>query len=78
MRLTKINRRIMLFVHTLGLSCLGGAIFLELLVFMDILGRGYFIAVENNPLILTFETFLAFFALAYFIYLYQQLIRSLR
>ncbi|MCS7096677.1 MAG: hypothetical protein N3F10_03940 [Candidatus Bathyarchaeota archaeon] len=74
----KVSHRILLFIHTLGLSCLGGAIFLELLVFMDILRRGYFMAVENNPLILAFETFLTLFALAYFIYLYHQLIRSLK
>jgi len=74
----KINRRILILIHTLGLSCLGGAIFLQILVFMDILQHGYFMAVENNPAILTFEIILTFFALIYFIYIYQRFIRSIK
>lgn len=64
--------------HTLGLSCLGGAIFLQILVFADILQRGYFMAVETNPAILAFEIALTAFALIYFIYIYQRLLRSVR
>jgi len=64
--------------HTLGLSCLGGAIFLQILVFADILQRGYFMAVEKNPAILAFEIALTAFALIYFIYIYQRLLRSVR
>ena len=64
--------------HTLGLSCLGGAIFLQILVFTDIAQQGYFMAVENNPLILALEILLTAFALIYFIYIYQRLIRSIR
>jgi len=75
---TKTSRRILLLIHSLGLSCLGGAIFLQILVFMDILQHGYFMAVENNPAILTFEIVLTFFALIYFIYMYQRFIRSIK
>jgi len=67
-----------MFFHSLGLSCLGGAIFLQILVFMDILQHGYFIAVENNPTILIFEIVLTAFALIYFIYIYQRFIRSIK
>ncbi|MGC8998311.1 MAG: hypothetical protein ACP5JW_02770 [Candidatus Bathyarchaeia archaeon] len=74
----KIQRRILILIHSLGLSCLGGAIFLQILVFMDILQHGYFMAVENNPAILTFEIILTFFALIYFIYMYQRFIRSIK
>jgi hypothetical protein len=65
-------------IHTLGLSCLGGAIFLQILVFTDILQHGYFMAVENNPAILSLEIILTAFALIYFIYIYQRLIRSIK
>jgi hypothetical protein len=64
--------------HTLGLSCLGGAIFLQILVFTDILQHGYFMAMENNPAILIFEIVLTVFALIYFIYMYQRFIRSIK
>ena len=74
----KISRHILILIHSLGLSCLGGAIFLQILVFMDILQHGYFMAVENNPAILTFEIALTFFALIYFIYMYQRFIRSIK
>ncbi|MEM2368387.1 MAG: hypothetical protein QXQ50_09180 [Candidatus Bathyarchaeia archaeon] len=75
---SKIDRRVLILIHSLGLSCLGGAIFLQILVFMDILQHGYFMAVENNPAILTFEIILTFFALIYFIYMYQRFIRSIK
>jgi len=63
--------------HTMGLSCLGGAIFLQVLVFTDILQHGRFMAVENNPVILVFEIALTAFALIYFVYIYQRFIRSI-
>lgn len=72
------NRRARALFHMLGLSCLGGAIFLQILVFADILQHGYFIAVEQNPAILAFEVTLTAFALIYFAYIYQRLIRSVR
>ena len=64
--------------HTVGLSCLGGAIFLQILVFTDILTNGYFMAVEHNVAILTFEVLLTVFSFIYFIYIYQRFIRSVR
>ncbi|MEM3602840.1 MAG: hypothetical protein QW222_02040 [Candidatus Bathyarchaeia archaeon] len=73
-----LNRRIKLLFHSLGLSCLGGAIFLQILVFTDILGHGYFFAVEGNPAILVFEVALTVFALVYFLYIYQRFIRSMK
>jgi hypothetical protein len=73
-----LDRRIRVLLHTFGLSCLGGAIFLQILVFSDIAERGYFTAVENNPAILTFEIVLTAFAFIYFIYIYQRFIRSIR
>jgi hypothetical protein len=74
----KINRLLQILIHSLGLSCLGGAIFLQILVFTDIIQHGYFMAVEHNPAILGFETTLTFFALIYFIYMYLKFIRSVR
>jgi hypothetical protein len=73
----KASRCLQTLIHTLGLSCLGGAVFLELLVFIDILQCGCFIAMENNALILSTELALTFFAVAYFIYLFIRVIRSL-
>ena len=64
--------------HSLGLSCLGGAIFLQILVFADILQHGYFMAVEQNPAILAFEVALTAFAVIYFIYIYQRLMRQVK
>jgi hypothetical protein len=75
---TRPNRRIHLLFHSLGLSCLGGALFLEALVFADILQRGYFMAVERNPGILVLEVGLTAFSLVYFVYLYLRFIRSVR
>jgi len=74
----RVDRRIRALFHTLGLSCLGGAIFLQILVFTDILQHGYFMAMENNPAILIFEIILTAFALIYFIYIYQRFIRSVK
>ena len=64
--------------HILGLSCIGGAIFLQVLVFIDIATRGYFIAVEHNALVLGSEIILTVFSLIYFLYIYQRFIRSSR
>jgi len=73
-----INRRLQMLFHSLGMSCLGGAIFLQMLVFTDILQHGYFMAIENNPVILYFEIIMTAFALIYFIYIYQRFIRSVK
>lgn len=72
------NRRMQALFHTVGLSCLGGAIFLQVLVFTDILQHGYFMAVESNPAILSFEIVLTVFSAVYFVYMYQRFIRSMR
>jgi hypothetical protein len=61
----------------LGLSCLGGAVFLQVLVFKDILTKGYFLGIEKNPFILQLEIGLTAFALIYLIYLYISTIRSI-
>ncbi len=74
----RTDRRMQVLFHTLGLSCLGGAIFLQLLVFTDILTRGYFMAVEKNPAILAFEVLLTVFSLVYFIFIYHRFIHSIR
>jgi hypothetical protein len=73
-----LDRRMRLLFHSMGLSCIGGAIFLQILVFTDILRNGYFMAVENNPAILIFEVNLTIFALIYFVYIYQRLLRSVK
>jgi len=73
-----LDRRIRLLLHSMGLSCIGGAIFLQILVFTDILRNGYFMAVENNPAILIFEVNLTAFALIYFLYMYQRFVRSIK
>lgn len=73
----RVDRRLRQFVHCLGFSCIGGAIFLQILVFSDILMQGYFFAVEKNQLILSLEVLLTFFALIYFLYVYLGFIRAL-
>jgi hypothetical protein len=73
-----ITRRMRVLFHTLGLSCVGGAIFLQTLVFTGIAQQGYFMAIEQNTTILTFEVALTAFAIIYFVYIYQRLIRSIK
>lgn len=75
---TKLDNRIRVLLHVLGLSSLGGAIFLQILVFADIFQNGYFMAVEHNPAILLFEIVLTAFAFIYFVYMYQRFVRSVR
>ena len=72
------TRRMRVIFHTLGLSCVGGAIFLQALVFTGIAQQGYFMAIEQNMTILSFEVVLTVFAIIYFVYIYQRLIRSVR
>ncbi len=57
---------------------MGGAIFLQVLVFSGIVGQGYFVAIEKNVVILGFEVGLTVFAIVYFVYIYQRLMRSVR
>jgi hypothetical protein len=73
---TKILQRISIIVNSLGLSCLGGAIFLQILVFSNILTQGYFRAVETNPPILMLEITLTAFTAIYFLYIYQKIIKT--
>jgi hypothetical protein len=72
------RRRARILFHSLGLSCIGGAIFLQILVFSDILQHGYFKAAETNPVILTFEIALTAFACIYFLYVYRKLIKVMQ
>jgi hypothetical protein len=51
---------------------------LQILVFADIVQHGYFMAVEQNPAILSFELALTAFAAIYFIYIYQRLMRQVK
>ncbi len=71
-----VGPRLRKFVHCVGFSCIGGSIFLQILVFTDIITQGYFMAVEKNSFILTVEVILTFFALIYFLYVYQRFIRT--
>ena len=72
----KISHRISIVINSLGLSCLGGAICLQILVFSNILTQGYFRAVETNSTILMLEIALTIFSAVYFLYLYQKVIRA--
>jgi len=51
---------------------------LQTLVFAGIAQQGYFMAIEQNMTILSFEVVLTVFAIIYFVYIYQRLIRSVR
>jgi len=73
-----MNHKMQLLFHVLGLSSLAGSVFLQILVFKDILHHGYFVAVENNPIILLGEIVLSVYTVVYFIYIYQRFIRSVR
>jgi hypothetical protein len=70
--------RARIFIHILGLSCIGGSVFLQMLVFSNMAMQGYFYAVEKNKLMLSLEMILTMFALIYFLYIYQRFIRSLK
>jgi hypothetical protein len=73
-----IGKKLRFAFHSAGLACLGGAIFLQILCFSDILSRGYFMAIEQNTAILSFEVGLTAFAAVYFLYIYQKLMRQNR
>lgn len=61
--------------HALGLSVLSGAVFLQCLVFYDIVTQGYFAAVERDLSILTFEVVLTFFLVTYFVFVWVKFLR---
>jgi hypothetical protein len=46
---------IKLIFHGVGISCLAGAVLLELLVFVGISTQGVFMGVEQNPIVLNAE-----------------------
>jgi len=69
--------RLRLVFHSLGLGCLGGAVFLQILVFKDIVFQGYFVGVERNSAILLFEVGLTIFSAIYLFHLYITMIRSM-
>jgi len=75
-KITEIRLFKLLF-HTLGMSCLGGAVFIEALVFSDILQHGYFCAVETEPFILTLELLLTIYAAIYLAYMFYRLMKRL-
>jgi len=54
--------------HCMGISCLAGAVFLQVLVFMDIASQGFFMGVEKNPLILNTELAVTIFCVVYLLY----------
>ena len=68
--------RVRIVFHSIGLSCLGGAICLQILMFLTILQHGYFKAIESNSTILYAEIALTGFTAAYFTYFYQREIRT--
>jgi len=72
------NGTLRLLFHSLGLSCLGGAVFLQILVFKDIVQQGYFFGVEHNPFIRELELALTIFAVIYLLYLYVSMVRATR
>ena len=51
---------------------------MQTLVFAGIVQQGYFMAIEQNSTILSFEVVLTVFAIIYFVYIYQRLMRSVR
>jgi hypothetical protein len=69
--------RARLVFHSLGLSCLGGAVFLQILVFKDIVQQGYFMGIEKNPVVLQLEVALTVFAVVYLVHLYISKIRTI-
>lgn len=77
LRFSDRMERMRLVFHSIGLSCLGGAVFLQILVFKDIVQQGYFVGIEENPVILQLEVGLTAFAVVYLIHLYISRIRTI-
>jgi hypothetical protein len=65
----KLRVALKIFFHISGLSCLGGAVFLGLLVFYDVIILGSFYGVEFNPIVSTFEFFVMLYAAGYLTFL---------
>ncbi len=62
-------KKIQLLIHSIGLSSIGSAIFLQSTVFSSILKNGYFVGMEHNQAILHLEITLTGVAATYFIYI---------
>jgi len=73
---TEKNRAAWLLFHSLGLSALGAALYLQNSVFSGILLQGYFRGIEQNVAVLAFEVFLDAFAVVYFGYLFWRFVLS--
>jgi ABC-type multidrug transport system permease subunit len=65
----KLKIALKIFFHISGLSCLGGAVFLGLLVFYDVSILGSFYGVEFNPLVSFLEFFIMLYAAGYLTFL---------
>ncbi|MGA2386780.1 MAG: hypothetical protein ABSG33_09630 [Candidatus Bathyarchaeia archaeon] len=63
--------------HSIGLSSLAGAVFLQFLVFLSISKYGAFMGIEKNPVILNSEIGLTVFSAVYLLYLSFSSLRSL-
>jgi len=72
------NQTLHVFLHCLGLSCLGGALFLQSTVFGGIIQRGYFMGMEQNFAVLLLELSLAGIGALYFVYLLLHFVLSFR
>ena len=56
-------------IHGIGLSCITGAVFLQLLIFMEIFTHGSFTGIETNIVILTLEMAITVYCIVYLLYL---------
>jgi hypothetical protein len=73
---TEKRRRLTLVLHSVGLSSLGAALYLQSSVFGDIIFQGYFKGIEQNFAVLSFEVFFDAVAVVYFGYLFWRLVLS--
>lgn len=58
--------------HALGLACIGGSVFLSVLIFTDIIKQGFFFGYEPNKLILYIEYMLVAFTVFYYLLLAKE------
>lgn len=58
--------------HALGFSAIASSIILQLLMLTDIAQKGYFLANEENHIILSLEILLTIFAFAYLLFLFRK------
>jgi hypothetical protein len=61
-------------IHALGLSAIGASLFLEVMVFGQIFGQGYFLGVEGNSMVLFIEVGFVGVAILYYCYLFVRLL----